>query len=384
MLHLLGLSIFGVSLFLAWTLTSVMEGLAPRLGLIDQPSGRRVHLRPTPKCGGLAIFVATAAPVLAGYLWILFAREHPRYLPASVAAEMPRMLEHARTLLILFAGAAAFVALGLADDLRGLSVSLRLGVEFLVAAALFFLTDEVRVTLFSPYPWTWLGFTLLWVVGITNSFNLLDNMDGLSAGVAFIISAMLLAVGVITQQYLVAALTLAFMGALGGFLILNFPPASIFMGDSGSLFIGYFVAVLTTVCTFTSFQEGNFVAATVPVLFLAVPLYDTASVVWIRWRSGRSIFSADKNHLSHRLVGLGFSHRDAVLVIYLLTFLCGVPATLVGQLNLAGTILVLAQVSGILLLTAILERAGRRAMRAQNSGARPLGEATEQRTEAGS
>lgn len=347
-----------------------MERLAPRLGLVDHPAERKVHVRLTPKGGGVAIFFATSAPVLGGYLILLLCQGRPAYLPDVVKAELPRLLGHAQSLCIIFGAAAALAILGLADDIRGLSISLRLGVEFLLAAALFFFTEEVRITFFSPYPWTWLLFTCLWIVGITNSFNLLDNMDGLSAGVAFIISVFLLVVAIITQQYLVAALLLAFLGGLGGFLAFNFPPASIFMGDCGSLFIGYFISVVATVCTFTSFQEGNLVAATVPLLIMAVPLYDTVSVIWIRWRSGQSIFSADKNHLSHRLVGLGFSQRDAVLTIYLLTFLCGAPAALVGQLQPTGTVLMLVQVFGILLLTALLERAGRKAARASHSAPR--------------
>jgi UDP-GlcNAc:undecaprenyl-phosphate GlcNAc-1-phosphate transferase len=134
----------------------------------------------------------------------------------------------------------------------------------------------------------------------------------------------------------------------------------------GSLFLGYFVAVLSTVCTFTSYPQANLVAAAMPLLIMAVPLYDTASVILIRWRRGLSIFKADKNHLSHRLVSLGFSQRDAVLTIYLLTFCCGVGATLADQLDALGTAMILVQVFGFLQLTALLERAGGLAVRKAN------------------
>ena len=355
-----GLGIFGCSLFLAVILTSLMKTAGPKIGLIDQPGTRRVHAKPTPKGGGLALFAATLAPVIGGYLLVLVYRSNPENLPEIIRNEVSNIQVRSRTVLFIFTGGAVMVALGIIDDLKGLTVGVRFGVEALVAAGLFFLAEEVRVTFFSPFPLTWLGMTVLWIVGITNSFNLLDNMDGLSAGVSLIVSVALLIVAVLTQQFLVAALLVAFIGALLGFLFFNFPPASIFMGDSGSLFLGYFLAVLTTLCTFASYHKGNILAAAVPLLILAVPLYDTATVVWIRVRNRKPIFEGDKNHLSHRLVALGFSQRDAVLTIYLLTFCCAAGAILVIQLDQIGGWIVLFQVFGFLLLTAFLERAGRK------------------------
>jgi len=285
------------------------------------------------------------------------------------------VLRHTETAVFVFIGGAILVVLGLADDLRGLPVWLRLGLEFLVAGALYFFTKDIQITFFSPYAWMPFLLTVFWIVGITNSFNLLDNMDGLSAGVALIVSGLLLWVALTTDppQYFLCVLLLPFIGALIGFLLFNFPPASIFMGDAGSLFLGYFVAVLATICTFTSYPEMNIVAATMPLLILAVPLYDTASVILIRWRRGYSIFRADKNHLSHRLVGLGFSQRDAVLTIYLLTFCCGVGAVLADQLTELGTALILVQVFGFLQLTALLERAGAKAARKADESPGPSG-----------
>jgi len=337
-------------------LTYAVRRFAHRLGLIDVPREGRFSERPTPKGGGMAIFAGTALSIAAAYFW--FARNGGD--PAGA-----ELFSHTQTIVMVLLGGLVLVVLGFLDDIKGLPVWIRLGVELGVAVGLFFFTDDVQVTFFAPYAWLPVLFTSLWIVAITNSFNLLDNMDGLSAGVAFIVSGVLLWVAVTADppQYFLCVLLIGFMGSLLGFLLFNFPPASIFMGDSGSLFLGYFVAVLSTVCTFTTFRSGNVVAAALPLLMMAVPLYDSFSVVWIRMKNGVSIFEGDKNHLSHRLVGLGFTVRDAVLVIYLLTFCCGVGAALVGRLDSLGAGLVLVQVGGFLLLTALLERAGRHALR---------------------
>ena len=343
--------------------TAAMKRLAPRCGLIDHPSQRRVHDKPTPKGGGVAILLGTLVPLAcAGAFLYLSHDQAPSDRAPGGAAQ--GALSHARTGLLILGAGCLLAIVGLIDDRRGLPVWLRLGLELLLAAGLFVFTEDVRITFFMPFFWMHLLVTTGWITGITNSFNLLDNMDGLSAGVALIVASMLLWVGVTTDppQYFLCALLLPFIGSLAGFLLFNFHPASIFMGDCGSLFLGYFVAVMSSVCTFTSFQEGNMIAAGMPLLIMAVPLYDTATVVWIRVKNGNSIFKADKNHLSHRLLSLGFSQREAVLAIYLLTFCCGVGAVLADQLSSLGSALILIQVFGFLLLTALLERAGRRAV----------------------
>jgi len=345
-----------LALVLSAILTFAVRRFAYRLGLIDVPREGRFSKRPTPKGGGMAIFAGTALSIIAAYFWF----SHDGGSPVG-----EELFRHGRTILMVLLGGLVLVILGFLDDIKGLPVWLRLAVEFGVATGLFLFTDDVQVTFFAPYAWMPVAFTSLWIVGITNSFNLMDNMDGLSAGVAFIVSGVLLWVAMTAEppQYFLCVLLIGFMGSLLGFLLFNFPPASIFMGDSGSLFLGYFVAVLSTVCTFTTFGSGNVVAAALPLLMMAVPLYDSFSVVWIRVKNGVSIFQGDKNHLSHRLVGLGFTVRDAVLVIYLLTFCCGVSAALAGRLESLEAGLVVVQVGGFLLLTALLERAGRHALR---------------------
>jgi len=213
---------------------------------------------------------------------------------------------------------------------------------------------DIKVTLFIQNPVVCGLITVLWIVGITNAFNLLDNMDGLSAGVAMIVSVILLIVAVQTAQYFLAALLLVLLGSIVGFLIYNFPPASIFMGDTGSLFIGYMLAASAVLLTFYKEGYGLF-PIVVPLIVFCVPLFDTAGVILIRLRAGRSIFEADKNHFSHRLVRLGMTPRKAVLVIYLLTFATGLMATLLYHTTNLGAAIILVQVVTVIVIIALLE-----------------------------
>jgi len=222
------------------------------------------------------------------------------------------------------------------------------------------------MSLFIDLPWLTGAISVLWIVGLVNSFNMLDNMDGLSAGVAAIASAMLAVVMLSTPrpdnnqpQLFIAGLLLVVFGALVGFLWHNRPPARLFMGDAGSYLVGYLLAMTTLTATFAGGNQPRY-AILAPLCVLAVPLYDTASVVWIRLRSGRSPFEGDKSHFSHRLVELGMSKPQAVATIYLATATCGLGALLLHQVNLVGAAVVLLMVFCTLALVAVLETAGRR------------------------
>ena len=183
--------------------------------------------------------------------------------------------------------------------------------------------QDWRLTLFLEWqPITWF-LSVLWIVGLVNSFNMLDNMDGLSGGVAAIAASTLAAVLLLnpdpaTQQpqMFVAGMLLVLVGGLLGFLWHNRPPARIFLGDAGSYFVGFCIASCTLLATFTSYRGPQPHAVLAPLCVLAVPIYDTVTVIWIRLRQGNSPFQADKNHFSHRLVELGFSRSQAVLTIY--------------------------------------------------------------------
>jgi UDP-GlcNAc:undecaprenyl-phosphate GlcNAc-1-phosphate transferase len=285
-------------------------------------------------------------------------------LPAFVAPHLSGLWHQSGRLWVLLAGGTVLMLLGLADDRRGLDWRLRLAVQTAVAVALVCL--GWRLSLFLDVPWLTGALSVLWIVGLVNSFNMLDNMDGLSAGVAAIAAAMLAVVMLTTPrpdnnqpQLFVAGLLLVIVGSLLGFLWHNRPPARLFMGDAGSYLVGYLLAVATLTATFAGGHLPKH-AILAPLCVLAVPLYDTASVVWIRLRSGRSPFVGDKSHFSHRLVELGMTRPQAVLTIYLTTATCGLGALLLHQVDAAGAVVVLLLVACILLIVAILETVGRR------------------------
>jgi len=216
----------------------------------------------------------------------------------------------------------------------------------------------VRALEFLP-PSLSIAATVVWLVLITNAFNFLDNMDGLSAGVGAIAAVILGAAAAATGQVFVPVTAFVVAGALIGFLVFNFAPASIFMGDSGSLVTGYMLGVLTVLTTFFDpVQQRTPFGVLVPVVVLAVPLYDVGSVCWHRRRAGRSLFIADRGHFSHRLVQRGMSPRSAVLTIYLATAATAMPALLLPNAGGGSAALLLAQCGCVVAIIAVLEHVG--------------------------
>jgi UDP-GlcNAc:undecaprenyl-phosphate GlcNAc-1-phosphate transferase len=210
--------------------------------------------------------------------------------------------------------------------------------------------------------------SVLWIVGLVNSFNMLDNMDGLAAGVGAIAAAILGAIMLLTPeaashqgQLFLAGLFFLLAGSLAGFLAHNRPPARIFMGDAGSYFVGYLLGVLTILGSYSSGGLPRH-AVLAPLCVLAVPLYDTASVVCIRLRAGRSVFEGDTNHFSHRLVALGLSKAQAVLTIYLTSAACGLAALVLNQVDGFGAAMIVSAIVCLLAVIAILEVTARRKM----------------------
>lgn len=341
--------------------------VSPRLGLIDHPGKRKIHAAPVPTGGGLAVWLAVVLPFAVGQLvlWLLLRyASPPAWVPAFIAPHLPGLWEQSGRLWIMLAGGTVLLLLGLADDRRGLDWRFRLAVQTAVAAVMVAL--DWRLTVFLDVPWLTALLSVLWIVGLINSFNMLDNMDGLSAGVAAIGAAMLAAVMLLAPdpttsqpQLFIGGFLLVLVGGLAGFLWHNRPPARLFLGDAGAYFIGYLLAMCTLMATFSGGNVPRH-AILAPLCVLAVPLYDTASVVVIRLRQGRSPFHADKSHFSHRLVELGMTTRQAVLTIYLATATCGLGALLLHQVNAGGACVVLLMVACVLLLVAILEHAGRR------------------------
>ncbi len=356
---LLGATILIASFLLSLGFTALAKPLSHQLGLVDKPGERKLHHTPKPAGGGLAIAITVFLCVSAGvFVAFLVGRGwQPAWLPDLLAEDHNRIVSKARLLILIFLGAAVMVALGFFDDRRALGPWRKLMVQLAVAVGL--VLAGLRVSIFIQNEAIRSVLTVFWIVGITNAFNLLDNMDGLSAGVGMICSAIFCVVAIQTRQYFVASLLLAFIGALAGFLVFNFHPASIFMGDTGALFLGYMMAVLTVVFTLPEGPYRLFSAVT-PLLIMAVPLFDTISVVVIRLRRGVSPFQGDQNHISHRLVSLGMSVREAVSTIYLLTACIGLSATWLYKSDTVGSIIALAQALGVLMLLALLVHAGKR------------------------
>jgi UDP-GlcNAc:undecaprenyl-phosphate GlcNAc-1-phosphate transferase len=327
---------------------------ALHIGFIDRPTHRKFHIEPTPLGGGVAIFLATSLTVLLALLAVTWGAS---FLPGSrgfVDIHFGGIASRLSQLSIIFAGATLMAAVGLFDDIRGIKAGWKL--LFQIVAALLLVGSGIRITLFIGNPFTNGLLTVIWVVGITNAFNLLDNMDGVSAGVGLIVIGIFSVVAFETGQVFVASLLLALGGTTLAFLLFNFPPAKIFMGDCGSLFLGYMIAALTVVFTF--YQEPHPVSTIfIPLVILALPIYDTASVIVIRLAEKRSPFEADKRHFSHRLVDLGMSVRQAVLIIYLMTFALGLLAVLLYRVGIVGAVLILIHTLAIILLIVILERA---------------------------
>jgi len=293
------LSIGGLALALGVVATFITRFVAQRVGFVAKPRAERWHSRPTALAGGIGIFVAFAVPTLL-------------------------IGGHFR--LHLLAGAAAMFLLGLVDDIVHLKPYSKLVGQFAVASLI--------VATGSILPWTRFlvanqAISVFWIVGITNALNLLDNMDGLAAGVTSLAGVFQAIFFVIQRQYPAAACCCALAGATGGFLVFNRKPASIFMGDCGALFLGFTLAVLAMEQGYGR-SRGLLATVAVPVLVMLVPIFDTTFVTLVRLVRGRPVSQGGRDHTSHRLVHLGLSETMAV-------------RTLVGIGALGGTTAVLAR-----------------------------------------
>jgi len=313
------------ALVIAIGATPLASMIATRLGIMDLPSERKVHRKPTPRIGGTAIFVAFL-------LALLFFGD--RFYVNQVVG--------------ILLGATLVSFLGLWDDSKPLPVWVKLMGQ--VCAAIILLLSGVQINVLRIPGLNAIG-TVLWVVLVTNALNLIDNMDGLASGVAGIAAVFFLLLAAMSGQYLVGALAAALLGACLGFLVYNLNPASIFMGDSGALFIGFVLAALGIKLRFPT--NVDFVTWMVPVLVLGLPLFDTSLVFVSRLRRGvNPLTTPGKDHLSHRLAKRTGSGREAVLVCYLIAGALGLIAVFVTQATLiegyaAGAIVAIAVVAGI-------------------------------------
>jgi UDP-GlcNAc:undecaprenyl-phosphate GlcNAc-1-phosphate transferase len=353
-------------LIVSISVTACMLRLAPRWGLVDRPNARKIHAAPVPLGGGVGILLGVVLPLAAAQIaaWLLTrGGTIPEWLPPELAEHLPGMSARSGELWCIIAAGLLIAALGLIDDLRGLSWQPKLAVQFAVAGAL--VAGGIRATVFVQMPAFGVVLSVLWIVTLINALNFLDNMDGLSAGIGCIASvlfAMMMLQGTSRPHWFVGGFLLILAGSLAGFLWFNRPPARIFMGDTGSCLIGAWLACLTLVGTFYDYQLGNKHVILAPLCVLAVPLYDFCSVVLIRLSQGRSPFHADKSHFSHRLVEMGLSRASAVMTIYLVTLTTGLGGLLLYHVSdWTGTLLVAALIACVLAVIAILETVGRAA-----------------------
>jgi len=289
----------------AAVLTPIVRRLARRWGYYDHAlTSRKVHGKPVPRLGGVAIVLAFFVPLVGLYF---------------VDSEVGRRLwSHPRQAIGLFVGGAIIAALGIVDDIRGTGARSKFLVQFAVGALMYALGfrigqianpfgDPISLGVFA------LPFTMLWIAGVVNAMNLIDGLDGLAGGVALIAVASTFAVAVLRVEPLMMLFTAALAGAVLGFLFYNFNPATIFMGDTGSMFLGF---VLATTAIQTNQKHSTAVALVVPIVALGIPIADTLLAILRRAVRGAPLFSADRGHIHHRLLGLGLSHRQAVLVLY--------------------------------------------------------------------
>ena len=299
--------ILAVAALASVVITPIVVRVAGGLDIYDAPDeDRRVHTRPVPRIGGVAVFVAS---VLGLFAWVLV-----RAQGSGISAHEWNFFFGA-----VSGGAILFVA-GLVDDVRGLRPVAKLVAQFVAAAVVYALGLRVEVLSLgntSQLALGWLSFplTLLWIVGVTNAFNLIDGLDGLATGIALVALTTTLLVAVSLGNMDVVVVCIAMIGALLGFLVYNFNPARIFLGDSGSLYVGFMLAVLSI---HGSLKSATAVLTIVPLFALALPLLDTSLAVVRRFLRGVPLATADARHIHHRLLALGLTQRRAVLVMYVL------------------------------------------------------------------
>ncbi|MBQ9764190.1 MAG: undecaprenyl/decaprenyl-phosphate alpha-N-acetylglucosaminyl 1-phosphate transferase [Phascolarctobacterium sp.] len=308
------LSVYGfpflLAMFVSYVLTPYIKKLAFKIGAVDKPDNRKVHQRIMPRLGGLAIYIA--------------------FVVACVAS-----LELSWDVFGILLGGTLIVALGVADDVYQLPAKVKLLGQ--IAAACVLVLFDIRIEwVNNPLGGYFyldmlsIPFTIFWVISFTNVVNLIDGLDGLAAGVSAIASLTVILVAIQMGYFHVAILTAALAGAIIGFIRYNFNPATIFMGDTGSMFIGYMLAAISI---YGAVKTAATIALIVPAIALGLPILDTAFAIMRRYVNGRPIFQPDKGHLHHRLLDKGMSHKEAVLFMYGITAVLCIGAVLWAEMD---------------------------------------------------
>ena len=323
---------FTGSVIFTWVAIKVAE----KLDIMDHPDERKVHAKPVPLLGGVAIFAACMLSILLNFSFSI-------ELKAVVVASFVILLS------------------GLIDDIRGLSTLIRLGVQIICSVIIIFFGVRLNI-IPDNFPFAVLiesVITVLWIVGITNAFNFMDGIDGLAAGLMVIASGTFFIVAYQTNQPYFAFLSLALAGSSLGFLVFNFNPAKIFLGDAGSNFLGFMIASLAVMGEWA--ERKPIVALSIPLLVLALPIFDTLYVMVSRATQGKSktfrecLDYVGKDHFHHRLMGLGFSQRQTVMFAYLICMVFSLGAlTLQRAATVGQAILLLFQACFILIIVTVL------------------------------
>lgn len=317
-----------VSFITVLVITPLVVKLAKKIGAVDKPNKRKVHVSLMPRLGGLAIFIG----VLAGY----------------IAAGL-----YEEKITAISLGAILIVIIGIFDDIYELSAKVKFAGQLIVA--LMIVGSGLTIELITiPYVgnfelgWWSIPITIFWIVGITNAINLIDGLDGLAAGISAIGIATIAIIAGTSGAMLIFTFCCILLGSIIGFLKYNFHPAKIFMGDTGALFLGYSISIISLLGLYKSVTLFSFL---VPVIILGVPVFDTTFAIVRRIVNKKPISSPDKSHLHHRLLDLGLSHRATVLSIYAFGILFGVCALVVSDSTLWMTIFILF---GLLVTTEII------------------------------
>ncbi len=315
------------ALIVSLVLTPLMSRIARRYNIVankDKPGDSG-----TPTMGGVAIFLGFAVSIFAGIL--IFP-----VLPGQSIVDTP-LSWRSMCFLMLISG--FFMALaGFLDDKFELSPKIKLSLHFLVAiiAGSLFLVNGAQVRLFldgSSIAWLAAPVTLIWLLGITNSINLLDHADGVTSGISAIAALFFAALNFMHGNPAIAFISVALAGASLGFLFFNFPPASIYMGDCGSNFLGFMLGIVAVLGVYTPDGSIPYLAILSPLLILAVPIVDTIMVLVYRKKRGSPLFQGDKNHLAHRLMRMGYSRKTTILILYIISIILGTIALLLPTLQ---------------------------------------------------
>ncbi len=348
--------IYVMAFALSFALVPLCKKIAFRFNILDHPGHRKVHSNSKPLLGGVAVFVAFNATIILNILGFYYLKNTnllQKFMSGSTINIFNRLPDSQERIIYFLAGGLIIFIVGLLDDSIGQNFPVKVKTLGQILAAVVLLFSGAKID-FMHNAFLSYAISLIWIVGISNSFNLLDNMDGLSSGVAIIASFIFMLLAISQGQMFTVMVLCAFIGALMGFYPFNVYPSTIFLGDAGSLFIGYVAASLTIFQSYATGGSSPILAVLTPVLILSVPLFDTFSVIIIRLKERRPIYVGDKKHLSHRLVELGMTQRQAVWFIYLTTVALGVGALLLPDLKSWGGIVIILQSITIISLISLL------------------------------